>query len=95
MSKQYLCVSFNEKEKAKEMGCKFDWDKKLWYCSQKNKEQLFKIFEPYVEITELIGENRLFDGNDLFIDMIPHTSWFNNARSCIKHKKDWERLKNM
>ena len=36
-----------------------------------------------------IGEDRTFGGNELFIDLIPQTSWFKNVRSCFS-KKDWD-----
>ena len=34
-------------------------------------------------------EDRTYGGNDLFIDLIPKTSWFKNIRSCFS-KKDWD-----
>lgn len=40
----------------------------------------------------LKGEDRTFGGDDLFVDLIPSTSWFSNARSCIR-ARDWDILR--
>jgi hypothetical protein len=42
----------------------------------------------------LKGEDRSWGGNDLFIDLIPSTSWFTNVRSCIR-PCDWNRLRRL
>jgi hypothetical protein len=41
----------------------------------------------------LPGEDRTF-GTGLFIDPVPTSCWFTNARSCIS-SRDWERLRRM
>lgn len=43
MSYVYLNVSYNEKNDAKELGAKFDFEKKLWYCKESDRE----IFEKW------------------------------------------------
>jgi hypothetical protein len=40
----------------------------------------------------LIGEDRTFGGNTLFVDLIPHSCWFKNARTNI-HRSDWDRVR--
>ena len=42
MSKIYLIVPFENKDDAKNLGAKFDWDKKLWYANNTNKNKLFE-----------------------------------------------------
>lgn len=42
---------------------------------------------------KLIGEDRSFGGNDLFIDLIPKTSWFKNVRKCLTISS-WNKLRN-
>lgn len=38
----YLNVPYSEKDEAKALGAKFDWDKKLWYFYGENKREKFK-----------------------------------------------------
>jgi hypothetical protein len=40
----------------------------------------------------LKGEDRSFGGNDLFVDLIPSTSFFRNVRSCVRNC-DWDILR--
>jgi hypothetical protein len=92
MSKIFLNVPFEKKDDAKNLGAKFDWDKKMWYANNTNKNKLLQKFQKYNPIDHIIGENREFNGSNLFIDLIPTTSWFNNVRSCI-YNEDWLRIK--
>lgn len=43
-------------------------------------------------ITELVGEDRTFGGNYLFVDLIPRSCWFSNVRTCIC-SSDWDKLR--
>ena len=94
MSKNYLAVPFEEKDEAKSLGAKWDIECKKWYCDKNNinYEILLKKWKVYNVPIELIGEDRTFGGNDLFIDLIPRSCWFSNVRSCI-HPKDWDRVR--
>ena len=94
-TKMLLCVPFCEKDQAKTYGAKWDSDLKKWYVSSDNIH-LSKILERWEinsDAIDLIGEDRTFGGNALFIDMIPSTCWFTNVRSCI-HPSDWDRVRN-
>ena len=42
----------------------------------------------------LKGEDRDFGGNNLFVDLIPSSCWFTNARFCI-HPDDWDYVRKM
>lgn len=87
MSKIYLIVPFERNAEAKTLGAKFDWDKRMWYGDKNNIHLLmqeFKLYKP-VEITD---ENRQFGGSQLYIDMVPPSSWGENLRSYISHD-DW------
>jgi hypothetical protein len=92
MNRIYLAVPFVEKDEAKSFGAKWDGECKKWYCEKNNKN--YKVLLEKWEINdtpiELIGEDREFGGNTLFIDLVPSTCWFSNVRSCI-HPKDWDR----
>jgi hypothetical protein len=92
--KVYLAVPFSEKEDAKELGAKFDWENKKWYILS-NHTNLDKAQEKWKINTEpviLTGEDRTYGENELFIDLIPRTCWFTNVRSCT-NSSDWDRLR--
>jgi hypothetical protein len=89
----YFNVSYNDKEYAKKCGAKYHNIKKLWYSNNVlTMLSLIKHFSIYKPITELKGEDRTFSGNELFIDLIPTTSWFNNARSATS-QSEWQRVR--
>lgn len=93
MTITYFIVPYKQKDDAKKLGAKWDGNKKLWYVDNTNKKnKLLEMFEEYKSFDNIIGENREFNGSDLFIDLIPETSWFNNVRSCISGK-DWLRIR--
>jgi hypothetical protein len=94
MNKIYLAVPFVEKDEAKSFGAKWDWECKKWYCDKTNKNHGVMLEKWKINDTpvELIGEDRNFGGNTLFVDLIPSTSWFSNVRSCI-HPRDWDRVR--
>lgn len=92
--KIYLNVCYEEKEQAKQLGAKFDWNEKLWYIYEDNEniDSLCSQFEKYNEIKELQGENRDFGGNLLLIDLTPSSTWYENVRSKIT-RHDWQRIR--
>lgn len=95
MNRIYLAVPFVEKDEAKSFGAKWDGECKKWYCENnyKNYKVLLEKWKINDTPIELIGEDREFGGNTLFIDLVPSTCWFSNVRSCI-HPKDWDRVRN-
>lgn len=40
----------------------------------------------------LVGEDRSFGGNGLFVDLIPKSCWFINVRSCVT-KESWDKIR--
>lgn len=89
--KAYLAVTFEEKDEAKKLGAKWDAINKKWYAP--NMEPL--LVEKWKINTEpviLLGEDRTYGENNLFVDLIPATCWFTNVRSCV-HPRDWDRLR--
>ena len=90
MMKTYLAVPFSEKDEAKSLGAQWDQDKKQWYASNNETHLIerWKINEGSVDLT---GEDRLYGGNDLFVDLIPSSCWFTNVRYCV-HPAEWDRL---
>lgn len=90
--KAYLAVPFEEKDEAKKLGAKWDPVNKKWYAP--NMESLLlEKWKINTEPVTLLGEDRSYGGNNLFVDLIPSTCWFTNVRSCV-HPKDWDRLRN-
>jgi hypothetical protein len=48
--------------------------------------------DPKIPIAILFGENRLFGGNSLFVDLVPSSSWTNNVRSLVS-PANWQRIR--
>ncbi len=89
----YLSVPYDEKDEAKKYGAKWDPKKKLWYSPGEKKELTDRWpVNNSLPITDLIGEDRLYGGNILFVDLIPKSCWFTNVRKCV-HFSDWDRLR--
>ncbi len=86
----YLNIPYSSRKTAKEYGALWDKKNKCWYCNDETNE-LCKLFEIKKEI-EIIGEDRTYGGNELFIDMIPKTSYFKNVRSLFK-EEDWNLIR--
>lgn len=96
-------VSFNDKDLAKKLGAKFNFDLKLWYAPNEavsaamsaqfrslSDEDLNDI-RLITGLQELKGEDRSFGGNSLFVDLIPASCFFKNVRSGIK-ESHWRLL---
>ncbi|WOF81963.1 DUF5710 domain-containing protein (plasmid) [Pseudomonas sp. FeN3W] len=89
-------VSFNDKDLAKKLGAKFNFDLKLWYAPNDAVSSAMSAqFKPMADdevddlrlvmgLEELKGEDRSFGGNGLFVDLIPASCFFKNVRSDIK-----------
>jgi len=86
----YLNIPYSSRKTAKEYGGLWDKKKKCWYCEDENNE-LCRLFEIKKEI-EIKGEDRTFGGDELYIDMIPKTSYFKNVRS-IFNEGDWNLIR--
>lgn len=88
----YLAVPFVEKDLAKGMGARWDPEAKKWYApnSEKPLIERWPINETPVV---LLGEDRSFGGDELFVDLIPTSCWFTNVRYCV-NPSDWDRLRN-
>ena len=90
----YLSVPYSEKNKAKLLGAKWDSSLKQWYTRNDNENLELLINEWQVNNDKVIlkGEDRIYGGNDLFVDVIPTSCWFTNVRSSIS-RKDWDRVR--
>jgi hypothetical protein len=89
--KTYLFVPYSEKDVAKRLGAKWDPAEKKWYAPEGEKALVERWPIP-PPITALIGEDRSFGGNQLFVDLVPRSCWFTNVRYCVE-PRDWDRLR--
>jgi hypothetical protein len=105
-TKVYFSVPFLEKDRAKECGARWDPRAKLWFTSNEaNRSKMSLLFQVapvapspaksrplmYRPPITLVGEDRTFGGNDLFVDLVPQSCWFTNVRYCI-NPEDWRHL---
>ncbi len=93
---QFFNIDFNDKDMAKKLGARFNYELKLWYAPNETvAAKLTSEFQPIsnqeleqlkviTELKELKGENRAFGGKKLFVDLVPASCWFRNVRSEIK-----------
>jgi hypothetical protein len=89
MQRTYFVISFDDKVHADSLGAKWDWGKKLNYApNERVKKALLPFYKEYKPFQGFVGENRTFGGNQLFVDMIPRTSFYRNVRAMI-YKGDW------
>jgi hypothetical protein len=90
-ARAYLDVPYGDKDAAKAAGARWDPDARRWYDPRATTPAL----QPWAarpDVPELLpGEDRTF-GNGLFVDLVPHSCWFTNVRSCVT-EQDWERLR--
>ena len=87
----YLNIPYNDRKIAKEYGAGWDKNLKRWFCEDDN--ELCSIYDKYPDEIIIQGEDRTIGGCELYIDMIPKTSYFKNVRSCFSIK-DWNIIRN-
>lgn len=58
----------------------------------KNSKKSIKKIPTLPRLKELVGEDRFFGGKRLFVDLIPKTCCFTNARYAV-HPADWDRIR--
>jgi hypothetical protein len=87
----YLSVPYSDKDQAKSMGAKWNPAEKKWYAPNGEKS-LIEKWGVNVNPVILTGEDLTFGGNNLFVDLVPSSCWFKNARKNI-HPRDWDRVR--
>ena len=97
MDRIYFQIPFSDKDKAKELGARWDASHRLWFTDDQVAANVlataWKTLTDIGPITELPGEDREFGGNNLYVDLIPSSCWFTSVRYCIE-PADWQRLSN-
>jgi len=91
-------VPFELKDDAKRLGARWNWTRKIWFAPTEGVARALAEggFERMnVEpLADMQGEDRAFGGNTLFVDLIPKSCWFSNARTSIAGK-DWQRVRQL
>lgn len=83
-------VPFSQKDEAKSRGARWDPLARRWYAPQPDMPDL----KPWTPLPDVLpGEDRSF-GAGLFVDLVPSSCWFTNARTCL-NARDWKRLRRM
>ncbi|MGH3217902.1 MAG: DUF5710 domain-containing protein [Streptosporangiaceae bacterium] len=86
--RHWLDVPYGQRDLAKRCGARWDNAAVRWYAPQPGMHGLAR-WEPLPDL--LPGEDRSF-GSGLFVDAIPSTTWFKNARTNIA-RGDWQRVR--
>ncbi|MBL7487421.1 HNH endonuclease [Frankia sp. AgB1.9] len=89
----WLEVPFAEKDLAKAAGARWDPAAGRWYAPRPDMPGLDRWAVRSDLPALLPGEDRSF-GSGLFVDLVPSSCWFTNARSCLE-PGDWARLRRM
>ena len=89
----WLDVPYGDKDAAMALGARWDPEARRWWAPAERVEAL-AAWAPAPELSHLLpGEDRSF-GSGLFVDLVPSSCWFTNARSAID-ARDWERVRRM
>ncbi|WP_310912810.1 DUF5710 domain-containing protein [Lipingzhangella rawalii] len=89
----WLDVPFAEKDEAKAAGARWDGTARRWYAPRAGIAALERWAAAPELPTLLPGEDRSL-GSGLYVDLVPSSCWFTNARSCLE-PRDWERVRRM
>lgn len=91
--RHWLDVPFSENSQAKACGARWDPAARRWYAPRPGIPGLER-WAAQPDLPALLpGEDRTF-GPGLFVDLVPSSCWFTNARSCIS-AQDWERVRRL
>lgn len=92
-AREWLDVPFEEKDEAKAAGARWDSGARRWYAPRAGIDTL-RRWAAGAELPDpLPGEDRTL-GSGLFVDLVPSTCWFTNARSCLE-PRDWQRIRRL
>nr|WTB28623.1 DUF5710 domain-containing protein [Streptomyces sp. NBC_00830] len=91
--RNWLDVTYEEKDDAKEAGARWDNSERRWFAPP-GREEALKRWAAAPDIPGLLpGEDRTL-GAGLFVDLVPRSCWFTNVRTCVA-PQDWQRLRRM
>ena len=87
----YLSVPYADRYNAKSLGCTWDKYRKRWYIDS-GKGNYDVCVLRWMTKQKLEGEDRKFGGNELFVDLIPKTSYYENARKFFP-RSEWDKIR--
>jgi hypothetical protein len=87
----YLSVSYDDKNEAKQLGAKWDKDKKQWYAPNGEPKLVERWGEHARILTVFDGEDRNYGGNTLCVEFQPKSSWCRKVQYAIQ-RIDRERV---
>jgi len=87
----YLSVPYCDRFDAKRLGCTWDHIRKRWYIHS-GKGYYEDCVSRWMTKQKLEGEDRKFGGNELFVDLIPKTSYYENARKAFP-RSEWDKIR--
>ncbi len=94
LARRWLDVPYSEKDEAKALGARWDPQARRWYAPTPAVGAATGRWAALPDLPDpLPGEDRAF-GQGLYVDLVPDTCWFTNARSCVS-ARDWERLRRL
>jgi hypothetical protein len=86
----WLDVPYDEKDRAKSAGARWDPQARRWYAPGLVTAGL----QRWAPLPQLLpGEDRSY-GPGLFVDLVPSTCWFSNVRTCVQ-PASWDRIRTM
>ena len=87
----YLTVSYDNKDEAKQLGAKWDKDKKKWYAPNGEPKLVERWGEQARILTVLEGEDRDYGGNAVCVEFQPKSCWCRKVQYAIQ-RIDRERV---
>jgi hypothetical protein len=99
MVRDHFALPFADKAMALRLGARFDGAARAWYAPTTDVAEAllahgYRRTVPMAPLDGLVGEDRGFGGQALYVDLIPRSCWFTNVRSSVS-PEDWERIKRL
>ena len=92
--RQWLDVTFAEKNAAKAAGARWDGEARRWYAPRPGMAGLARWLARPPLPDLLPGEDRSFGSGRLAVEPVPASCWFTNVRSGVA-PAEWDRVRRM
>ena len=89
----FLNVPFAEKDEVKTLGARWDAEYQSWFIPRGLSAEKIQALSRWIPaVQKIVGEDRSFMGNRLFVDPVPESCWFKNIRSEVT-KEYWDDIR--